>query len=295
MLLVRDVSLCCLQGSALLQTLCKCAVQCRDTPASNCIFTQKRFAEGDSGGHRSDSAATCRGVLGFALVAKGRDAVIWAEIDEDEIFPLQGVAAVVISWVFSPVCSGIIAAFFFWVVRTFILRSKNSFDRAWMFLPVLVGICFFINAFYVLDKGVSKQWEDSTTEKSAWIGAIIGVGTGIATIPVVLFLRKRVLAQQDKVEQEMKAVQDAGEEVPEEKDFGALLFTLNSALLSHGSDVRCGFVGVCASGQATTRLHGKPGTMLCRLLCTLVRIVMVIVLFVVIYLDELVKCEQRRT
>ena len=148
-------------------------------------------------------------MLGFALVAKGKDAVIWAEVDDDEIFPLQGVAAVVISWVFSPVCSGIIAAFFFWVTRATVLRAENAFTRAWWALPVFVGLCFFINAFYVLDKGVSKQWEDSTTEKSAWIGAIIGVAMAIFTIPVAFFLKKRFLKQEDKVVEEMKMVQGA--------------------------------------------------------------------------------------
>lgn len=151
----------------------------------------------------------CSGVLGFALAAKGKDAVIWAEIDEDEIFPLQGVAAVVISWIFSPVCSGIVSAFFFFVVRATVLRAKNSFKLAWFALPVFVGLTFFINAFYVLDKGVSKQWEDSTTAKSAWIGALIGVFFFIITIPIAMFLKHRFIKQEDEIVDEMKAIQGA--------------------------------------------------------------------------------------
>ena len=36
----------------------------------------------------------CSGVLGAALVARGGDAINWADIDEEEKFPLTGVAAV---------------------------------------------------------------------------------------------------------------------------------------------------------------------------------------------------------
>lgn len=63
----------------------------------------------------------------------------------------------VLSWVVSPLLSGIVAVVFFGFARTFILRSENSYDRAFMFLPALVFICVFINALFVLDKGVEQQ------------------------------------------------------------------------------------------------------------------------------------------
>jgi solute carrier family 20 (sodium-dependent phosphate transporter) len=95
--------------------------------------------------------------VGWGLVAGGGDVVIWSEVDHSKDFPLKGISAIVISWVFSPVVSGIIAAIFFLITRTFILRSKNSYSRAYNFLPVLVFICIFVNMYYILDKGVSKQ------------------------------------------------------------------------------------------------------------------------------------------
>lgn len=93
----------------------------------------------------------------MALVAYGGDAVNWYEIDEEETFPIKGITAVVISWVFSPLASGIVSVVFFLIARTFILRAANSYDRSFVFLPALVFICIFINAFYVLDKGINKQ------------------------------------------------------------------------------------------------------------------------------------------
>lgn len=75
------------------------------------------------------------------------------------VFVATGVSAVVVSWVVSPGLSGIVAVIFFGFARTFILRSDASYDRAFMFLPALVWICVFINAFFVLDKGVDKQYD----------------------------------------------------------------------------------------------------------------------------------------
>jgi hypothetical protein len=73
-------------------------------------------------------------------------------------------------------------------------------------------------AFYVLDKGVAKVDDGIDTKKSAWIAAIIAVGCMLACVPLILFLRKRVLAKEDQVAAEMKAIQDAEAQT---KDGGA--------------------------------------------------------------------------
>lgn len=158
------------------------------------------------------------GLVGFALVSKGSDAVIWHDIDNSKDFPIKGISAVVISWIFSPVASGIVAAFFFFVVRAAILRHESSFDRAFLFFPILVLICVFINAFYVLDKGIAKQWDALTTEQSAWIAAIIGVVSCLIAIGVAIWLKGRTTA---KLAERAKNAEDAekglGKEVEVEK------------------------------------------------------------------------------
>ena len=130
----------------------------------------------------------------MALVAYGKDAVVWHDIDEDEKFPVVGISSVVISWFFSPIASGIVAAFFFLGARTAILRSERSYDRTFYFLPLLVFICIFINAFYVLDKGINKQWEwiKDHTERSAWIAAVIAAVSFVVTIFISILLKKRL-------------------------------------------------------------------------------------------------------
>jgi len=138
------------------------------------------------------------GIVGMALVAYGGDAVKWHEIDEDEKFPVKGISSVVISWVFSPVASGIVAVFFFLFARTFILRAENSYDRTFIFLPVLVFICIFINAFYVLDKGINKQWKwiKDHTERSAWIAAVIGAAAFLIAIGVSFWLKSHLAGKE---------------------------------------------------------------------------------------------------
>jgi phosphate/sulfate permease len=139
----------------------------------------------------------------MAMAAHGPDAVKWHDIDEDEKFPVKGISSVVISWIFSPVASGLVAVAFFLFARTFILRSSNSYERTFLFLPLLVMICIFINAFYVLDKGIEKQWSyvDEHTDRSAWIAAIIAGFFFLVTIGVTIWLRNKLDIAHEKGEE----------------------------------------------------------------------------------------------
>jgi phosphate/sulfate permease len=163
----------------------------------------------------------CRALVGVGLVAGGRKCVLWHTIDKKETFPIKGISAVVLSWVFSPLFSGIVAAGFFWLTRTFILRSPNSFDRTYIYLPFLVGFCVFINSFYVLDKGINKQWKyiKDRTDRSAWIAAILAVGCTIIAAVVSFGLRKRVVNALEHADGADKDV-EKGEKV--EVDVGGL-------------------------------------------------------------------------
>lgn len=97
----------------------------------------------------------CRGIVGFALVSKGPSSVLWFETTDTGI-RIGGIVAIVLSWLISPICSGIIAALFFLIVRTFVMRSSNAYQRVFIFFPILVFFTIWINLFYVLDKGISK-------------------------------------------------------------------------------------------------------------------------------------------
>ena len=54
-------------------------------------------------------------------------------------------SAIVASWALSPVLSGIIAVALFLFVRTFVLRSQNSAQRAIFIFPFLVTATIAVN------------------------------------------------------------------------------------------------------------------------------------------------------
>ena len=55
-----------------------------------------------------------------------------------------GFVPVVLSWIVSPILSGIIVAIMYGLIRTFVLRSKHSFTRAFYVssshLPICTGL-----------------------------------------------------------------------------------------------------------------------------------------------------------
>jgi len=122
------------------------------------------------------------GMIGMTIVLKGSDCVFWfKEGNEDNLYIPKGVMGIVLSWVFSPVLSAVFAVLLFLGVRTFILRSANSFPKAVIFYPILVCLAVFINTFFILSKGISKKMcskgKDSDGETIAepeWICRLVG-------------------------------------------------------------------------------------------------------------------------
>jgi len=135
------------------------------------------------------------GLMGIALVKGGQSCVIWSKENDEFPYIPKGFAAVVISWVLSPVLSGIFSAGLFGSLRCFVLRSKNAFERSVKVYPVLVFLCFAIICAYMLIKGVKSSDEIKNLEFGEAIGISCGVGAGVALLstPLYLYLRKRIL------------------------------------------------------------------------------------------------------
>ena len=92
----------------------------------------------------STTHSTVGGIVGMAITYGGADCVLWYE--KADMFPyLKGVSSIVASWALSPVFSGIIAVALFFAVRTFVLRSANSYKRAIITFPFLVMITVAVN------------------------------------------------------------------------------------------------------------------------------------------------------
>ena len=116
------------------------------------------------------------GIIGMTLMSRGHRCVIWNYSKNDygngtvnmgwENFPwLDGVSEIVVSWIISPIASGICAAFIYGTINLFILRYKNSYQRAKIGFPIIVFITTALNASYWIIKGTNGQTERFGTSR----------------------------------------------------------------------------------------------------------------------------------
>ena len=86
---------------------------------------------------------------------------------------LGGIA---VSWIFSPILGGAIAAgFLFWIKRTITYKS-DMISAAQRTVPILIGLMAFAFATYLTLKGVNKIWKVDVGSASL-LGAVIGILT----------------------------------------------------------------------------------------------------------------------
>ena len=68
-------------------------------------------------------------IMGFSIAAKGFSSIEW-----------EVVIKIFISWFASPLYAGAIATTFFSLVKYFVMRSSNPFERAYYTLPIVLTI-----------------------------------------------------------------------------------------------------------------------------------------------------------
>ena len=135
------------------------------------------------------------GLVGMTIVAKGAHAVKWASV-----------GGVVASWFVSPVLSGLITCLLFWIVRKYVLRVKDSFNRAFHFYPLLIGFTLFVLSLFMLLKGIPGL----SSTLNPWLATLISLVFGgicalILTFTVVPCLKKRIEAQRRADQEAVKA------------------------------------------------------------------------------------------
>lgn len=136
---------------------------------------------------------TVGAVVGMALALRGGSAVIWSE-EKDEFPFIGGMVPIFLSWVVSPLICGIITVILFFFIRQFVLRSPNSFIRAFYTLPLLVGgIAWLIASFIIQTGSDNETWKEYDDSFAVWVGAVCGVGCALFTLLVVMpILRKKI-------------------------------------------------------------------------------------------------------
>lgn len=148
----------------------------------------------------STTHSTVGGIIGMSLVARGASSVNWGK-DTERDFPfVNGVASIILSWVFSPILSGVVAALLFVMLRGCVLRTKESFRNSLVAFPIVVGCTITINVYFILVKGTSARAHTDEWEDGKLVGISFGVGLG-ATLAVALAmppLTARIYALRDK-------------------------------------------------------------------------------------------------
>ena len=132
------------------------------------------------------------GMIGMTIALKGPKCVNWYE--KRDLFPyVGGVSGIVLSWVLSPLFSAMFSTILFGLVRQFILRSNNSFNRTSILFPIIVGSTVTLNSYYIIFKGAKGLGWDNTNMETATIWAL-GLGTLSAIImtPITPYLKKKV-------------------------------------------------------------------------------------------------------
>ena len=154
------------------------------------------------------------GMIGMTMVSRGVNCVTWTK--ETDKFPyIKGVSAIVVSWLLSPIVSGIFASFFFYILRLSVLRSENSFTRSKYAFPILLGSTVCINVFFIVYKGAKFLKLNETPIETAFAYAFgLGGGVGLLSLTIVPYLHK--LAEQTFID-EMKDNENHEIEISDDK------------------------------------------------------------------------------
>jgi phosphate/sulfate permease len=185
------------------------------------------------------------GIIGFAL-SYNRNAVLWYQVKyksattscgsksangavkntacNSGAFPYSGIVPIVVTWFFAPTTTACASASLFFVVRTLVLRSTNSYQRSFLLFPVFVFLTMFICIYFVFTKGAAATFNSDadagwSDEKSGWVAVVIAAGCAIIAACLLPVMKKRVElmieveVQQEKDFMERKAIR-AGEKAP---------------------------------------------------------------------------------
>lgn len=133
-------------------------------------------------------------LVGVGLAYRGGSAVVWLS-SGGGLSALKGVVGVIISWVISPVLSSVFAIVMFLIVRTLVLRRKDSFKAGLMFMPLFYGVTVAVTIFFIIYKG-DKRFSIS---KKLSVGQAIGIALGggavvaIASYVIIIPLAKKYI------------------------------------------------------------------------------------------------------
>jgi inorganic phosphate transporter, PiT family len=164
-------------------------------------------------------------IVGFAAVGIGMEAVQWGQV-----------GTIVMSWIVSPLTSGIIAYLIFASVQQLILRHPDPLARAKRYVPVYIFFAAFTITLVTILKGLSHVGLDFSTTQSYLLATVIA-----AAIAVVGALAIRRIQPDRKLEKKQHFY-------TVERVFGVLMIvTACSMAFAHGSNDVANAIGPLAA------------------------------------------------
>eukprot|EP00080_Pristionchus_pacificus_P008538 PDM68558.1 pitr-3 [Pristionchus pacificus] len=124
----------------------------------------------------STTHALVGATLGFTLVCKGFEGVIWSKIIQ-----------IVISWFVSPLLSGSISSVLYLITDHLVLRRKNPLEMGLLLLPAFYFVCLALNCFMILYDGSPLL---HFNDLSWWVCILISLAIGIVGALIVQFIVK---------------------------------------------------------------------------------------------------------
>lgn len=139
-------------------------------------------------------------IMGFTLVLKGKDGVIWSLQDPSSFPPFKGVVPIFFSWVISPLLTSIASAIIFGLCKYLVLKRNNPVFKAMLVLPFAVFLTIWVNVYFVFTKGAKKMldtkndWSDHKAALIAFYTAICASGVSAVSLP---WIRKKTQTRFD--------------------------------------------------------------------------------------------------
>ena len=122
----------------------------------------------ESCNHLNDRTIAVGALIGFSVAASGWTSIQW-----------KGVAFIVASWLVSPVCAGIVSLVLYVLTRSGILRSRQSYGRSLIFLPICFAFTLALNLYFVLEGVASDSFP-------WWAALLVAIGTGLLVRHVII-------------------------------------------------------------------------------------------------------------
>lgn len=109
------------------------------------------------------------GIVGMVMISRGTGCIVWQSSNF-----AKGVFGILLSWLISPILSGLISSSLYGILRCYVLTKNDSHRRARLIFPLLVFFTVLINTFFIIYKGAKGL---NLHKMDIWMSIVISIGS----------------------------------------------------------------------------------------------------------------------